>query len=88
MDIPENTWKRVDNKPKSYLFPDGIHAESIMIEQLHTIPQYHRIHSIEVIQSYSPCSDCSLELCQLKEHILEERKKKVVMLIQNTLKLS
>lgn len=44
-----------------------MHAELIMIEQLREIHQYQRIHSIEVIQSYSPCSICSDKLCKFKE---------------------
>ncbi|XP_052086475.1 uncharacterized protein LOC127723767 [Mytilus californianus] len=71
-DIPEDTWKRIDNE-------NGKHAEDKMIEDLENIQEYltiqpddyegsnKAIHSVEVILSYSPCAECSWELCQIKE---------------------
>lgn len=85
-EIPENTWKRRDNKQRK-------HAEKRMIEDLENIQQYIEmqpdycegnykfIHSIEVIQSYSPCSDCSDKLCSFKEKI---RKNNFTLDPQNT----
>ncbi|VDI53519.1 Hypothetical predicted protein [Mytilus galloprovincialis] len=73
---PENTWKRVDNYPTTE-FTTGnerpMHAELIMIEQLREIRQYQSIHRIEVIQSYSPCRNCSDALCKFKEELDGEK---------------
>lgn len=72
--IPEDTWKRIDNKP-------GQHAELIMIEDLEEIQDYLTIQpddyegsdkailSVEVILSYSPCYNCAQELCHVKKRI-------------------
>ncbi|CAG2250220.1 unnamed protein product [Mytilus edulis] len=71
--IPENTWKRINNEK------GRIHAELIMKEDLEIIQDYltmqpddsegsyKAILSVEVILSYSPCADCSEELCRLKK---------------------
>ncbi|CAC5414655.1 unnamed protein product [Mytilus coruscus] len=76
---PENTWKKVENEQGRR------HAEVIMIESLRSIQDslendfccpaqslYEGIHSIEVIQSYSPCSSCSAELCSFKRTLDEK----------------
>lgn len=79
MDIPKNTWKRVDNEPNTHKY-----AEEIMIEELETIREhlksqrdynagsYKGIHSVEVIGNYSPCSDSSSKICSLKNDLDEE----------------
>lgn len=73
-DIPEDTWKRIDNEK-------GKHAEKKMIKDLENIQEYLTIQpddykgsnkailSVEVISSYSPCEDCSWELCHIKEKL-------------------
>ncbi|XP_052079349.1 uncharacterized protein LOC127717650 isoform X2 [Mytilus californianus] len=80
-DIPENTWKRIDNDPMIRDYK-GEHAESIMIKQLMEIQNhlkkqkdynrgsYKGIHTIDVILSFSPCNKhphcCSTKLCDFK----------------------
>ncbi|CAG2205361.1 unnamed protein product [Mytilus edulis] len=77
VDIPEGIWRRVKNKPRK-------HAESIMISDLEAIQgylkqqpdysggRYKGIHTVEVILSYSPCSNCSTQLCDLKNSLEQD----------------
>lgn len=66
--FPENTWIRLDNEPY------GRHAEIIMLDFLEMNQKLLEgrcdvgivIHSIEVIQNYSPCYSCSAKLCSFK----------------------
>ncbi|XP_071176976.1 uncharacterized protein [Mytilus edulis] len=74
VDIPENTWIRVDNAI-------GKHAEIIMIKDLkkiqnhleeqadYKVGSYKGILSIEVIINYSPDRDCSDKLCTCKKYL-------------------
>lgn len=73
--IPEDTWIKVQN------VQGGDHAEVMMIQELKKIQKYlseknpetrsecNGIHSIEVIQSYSPCSKCSKVLGLLMDDL-------------------
>lgn len=93
-DIPEDTWKRIDNISREKGVNDGRHAEQIMLEDIKEIQEYlavqpddydgsHKtIHSIEVILSYSPCDKCSERLCNLKQNL--EGKKKITIRIKDS----
>lgn len=83
-EIPENTWRREDNAYQQK------HAESKMICALSIIQNSMEeerqevankepigINSIEVILSYSPCIECSKDLCLFKDKLdvdLRQRK--------------
>ncbi|XP_052079338.1 uncharacterized protein LOC127717648 [Mytilus californianus] len=99
-DIPEDTWKRLDNEPKINDVDNGRHAELIMIEDLRKIQdylyiqpidyegRYNAILSLEVILSYSPCADCSKRLCLEKEEMdkrVKQSKKKYFNSVQENL---